>query len=61
MSIPYVPAQTTWRPRVPRTLAADFDAFLERDIPNTNMDFELLHDWYARKEEDYTPVYIRPS
>ena len=59
MSIPYVPQGTAWRPRVPRTLAADFDAFLNRDIPNTVMDFELLHNWYHRFEKDYEPNYIR--
>jgi len=59
MSIPYVPQGTTKRFWVPRTLAADFDAFLENDIPNTVMDFELLHDWYAQFEEGYEPTYIR--
>ena len=59
MSIPYVPQGTSKRFRVPRTLAADFDAFLNRDIPNTNMDFELLHCWYDKFEEDYEPTYIR--
>jgi hypothetical protein len=59
MSIPYVPQGTSKRFRVPRTLAADFDAFLDRDIPNTNMDFELIHNWYNRNKEGYEPVYIR--
>ena len=59
MPIPYIPEGTSKRFRVPRTLAADFDAFLDRDIPNTNMDFEILHDWYDRFKEDYTPQYIR--
>ena len=59
MSIPYFPQGTSKRFRVPRTLAADFDAFLDRDIPNTNMDFELLHDWYKKFEENYEPKYIR--
>lgn len=59
MSIPYVPQGTTKRFRVPRTLAADFDAFLDHDIPNTVMDFELLHNWYDQFEEEYEPVYIR--
>ena len=59
MSIPYVPQGTTKRFRVPRTLAADFDAFLEQDIPNTVMDFELLHNWYDKFEDDYIPNYIR--
>lgn len=59
MSIPYVPQGTSKRFRVPRTLPADFDRFLEQDIPNTVMDFELLHDWYDKFKEDYTPNYIR--
>lgn len=59
MSIPYVPTGTSKRFFVPRTLAADFDAFLSQDIPNTNMDFELLKCWYDRQKEDYEPTYIR--
>lgn len=59
MSIPYVPQGTTKRFRVPRTLAADFDSFLNMDIPNTVMDFELLHDWYSKFEEGYKPEYVR--
>lgn len=59
MSIPYVPQGTTKRFRVPRTLAADFDAFLNQDIPDTNMDFELLHCWYDKFEQDYVPTYVR--
>lgn len=59
MSIPYVPQGTSKRFRVPRTLAADFNAFLNRDIPNTNMDFEILKCWYDKDAEDYVPVYIR--
>ena len=59
MSIPYVPQGTTKRFRVPRTLPADFDAFLNNDIPNTVMDFELLHDWYDKYKENYQPIFIR--
>ena len=59
MSKPYVPQGTNKRFRVPRTLAADFDAFLENDIPNQVMDFELLHDWYDKFKENYTPRFIR--
>lgn len=59
MSIPYVPQGTTKRFKVPKTLAADFDSFLNNDIPNTVMDFELLHDWYDQFDEKYVPVYIR--
>ena len=59
MSIPYVPQGTSKRFRVPRTLAADFDRFLEQDIPNTVMDFELLHNWYDQFKDNYEPNYIR--
>lgn len=59
MSVPYIPQATSKRFRVPRTLAADFDAFLDRDIPNTNMDFEILKNWYAREEDGYKPTYVR--
>lgn len=59
MSIPYVPRGTNRRFFVPRTLAADFDAFLNQDIPNTVMDFELLKSWYDREKKDYVPHYIR--
>lgn len=59
MSIPYIPARTNKRFRVPRTLAADFDAFLDRDIPNTNMDFQILKDWYEQFEDGYEPKYVR--
>ena len=59
MSIPYRPQATTKRFRVPRTLAADFDAFLQQDIPDTVMDFELLHNWYDKFEENYKPTFIR--
>ena len=59
MSIPYIPQPTSKRFRVPRTLAADFDAFLNQDIPNTVMDFELLPNWYDKFREDYQPQFIR--
>ena len=59
MSIPYVPQSTNRRFKVPRTLAADFDKFLENDIPNQVMDFELLHDWYEQFEDNYQPTFIR--
>ena len=59
MSIPYIPQPTSKRFRVPRTLAADFDAFLNQDIPNTVMDFEVIPDWYMKFREDYEPRYIR--
>lgn len=59
MSIPYNPAPTSRRFYVPRTLAADFDAFLNQDIPNTNMDFEILKNWYDRQQDGYEPAYVR--
>ena len=59
MSIPYIPQGTNKRFHVPRTLAADFDAFLNRDIPNTNMDFEVLKSWYDKDKEGYKPSYVR--
>lgn len=59
MSIPYIPQETNKRFKVPRTLAADFDAFLNQDIPNTVMDFEVLKSWYDKDNEDYKPQYVR--
>ena len=59
MSIPYVPEGTSKRFRVPRTLAADFDAFLNQDIPNTVMDFEIVKCWYDKNESNYKPHYVR--
>ena len=59
MSIPYVPIGTSKRFKVPRTLAADFRAFLNQDIPNQVMDFELVPDWFAQFENGYEKRYIR--
>ena len=59
MSIPYVPERTSKRFRVPRTLAADFDRFLDQDIPNTVMDFEVLKSWYDKFKDGYMPMYVR--
>ena len=59
MSIPYVPQGTSKRFKVPRTLAADFDRFLSQDIPNTNMDFEILKNWFDKFDPNYEPKYIR--
>lgn len=59
MSIPYVPQGTSKRFKVPRTLAADFTAFLNQDIPNQVMDFQLIPDWYAQFDEGYEKAYIR--
>lgn len=59
MPIPYVPQETSKRFKVPRTLAADFRAFLNQDIPNQVMTFELIHDWYAQFNQGYEKTYIR--
>lgn len=59
MSIPYVPMETSKRFKVPRTLAADFRAFLNQDLPNQVMTFELIPDWYAQFENDYEQQFIR--
>ena len=60
MSIPYVPQGTSKRFKVPRTLAADFTAFLNQDIPNAVMDFELITNWIARENDPgYEKQYIR--
>lgn len=59
MPIPYIPAATTKRFKVPRTLAADFDRFLDQDIPNTVMDFEILKNWYDKFKDGYEPQYVR--
>ena len=59
MSIPYVPMETSKRFKVPRTLAADFRAFLNQDLPNQVMTFELIPDWYAQFEDGYEQQFIR--
>ena len=59
MSVPYTPQPSNRRFYIPRTLAADFDRFLNMDIPNTNMDFEILKNWYDRLKDDYEPQYVR--
>ena len=59
MPIPYHPEPTGKRFRIPRTLAADFTAFLNHDVPNAVMDFELVKNWYDKENDDYEPVIIR--
>jgi len=59
MSVPYVPAASSMRFKVPRTLAADFTKFLNHDVPNAVMDFVVIQDWYAQFEEDYEERIIR--
>jgi len=44
---------------VPPTLAADFDAFLNTDVPNQVGNFELLGNWYDQFAEGYQPNVIR--
>lgn len=56
---PYIAEGTKSRFFIPRTLAADFTEFLSNDIPNTVMDFTLLHNWYDQYKEDYQPSTIR--
>lgn len=59
MPIPYVPMETSKRFKVPRTLAADFRAFLNQDIPNQVMDFQLIPNWYDQFEDGYEQTFIR--
>lgn len=59
MPIPYVPQETSKRFKVPRTLAADFRAFLNQDLPNQVMTFELIPDWYAQFNDGYEQKFIR--
>lgn len=59
MPYPYIPENTNKRFYVPKTLAADFDEFLQNDIPNTVMNLELIHNWYDKQNSSYIPTYIR--
>ena len=59
MSIPYVPAESTYNFYIPPTLESDFDNFLNHDVPHMVMDFELLHDWYDQFADDYEKKIIR--
>ena len=59
MSIPYKPQRTRSKFYVPPTLADDFDAFLQNDIPGSVGDFILIEDWYAQADQDYQPKTIR--
>lgn len=59
MPKPYLPEPTSKRFFIPRTLASDFTEFLDYDIPNTVMDFELLPNWFAKQKDDYVPHTIR--
>lgn len=44
---------------VPPTLAADFDDFLNTDVPNQVGNFIVLSDWYDQFAEGYKPRIIR--
>ena len=58
MSKHYTPQGTKSRFYIPPTLASDFTEFLDNDVPNAVMDFELLQDWYTQFEDGYEPVVI---
>lgn len=51
MSRAYVPLESRTRFYLPPTLESDFDNFLANDLPNQVMDFELIDDWYAPRED----------
>lgn len=59
MARPYLSAPSKTRFYLPPTLADDFRNFLDGDLPNQVMDFELVNDWFDRTAEDYEPVIIR--
>jgi len=44
---------------VPPTLAADFDDFLNTDVPNQVGNFIVLSDWYDQFTEGYKPRIVR--
>lgn len=46
MPKPYMKQPSRLSFYVPPTLESDFDAFLQNDIPDVVMDFELLTDWF---------------
>lgn len=45
--------------RPPPTLESDFKRLLMHEVPHTNYNFEVIHDWYAAQEEGYKPIIIR--
>lgn len=47
MSKPYQAEASSTRFFIPPTLQSDFDNFLDTDIPNTVMNFEVRKDWYS--------------
>lgn len=59
MANAYVPAESTSRFYVPNTLASDFAAFLQNDIPGSVGDFTLIPDWYAYAEDEDESTIIR--
>lgn len=59
MPIPYNPEASSTRFYVPKTLASDFDNFLENDIPGAVMSFVHLHNWYDQEKIDYEEKTVR--
>lgn len=59
MANAYIPAGSSARFYVPRTLAPDFTNFLQNDIPGAVGDFTLIADWYAQGQSGYRPITIR--
>ena len=60
MSRAYVSQPSRSRFVLPPTLESDFDNFLEGDLPNQVMNFELIDDWYARTEDEkYRKKFVR--
>lgn len=59
MSIKYNAQPSGLRFHIPKTLAADFDNFLNNDVPNQVGDFIRLHDWYDQFDPDYEEVTVR--
>lgn len=45
--------------RPPPTIESDFKRLLDHEVKHVNFSFELIHDWYASQEDDYSPIYIR--
>lgn len=59
MSVPYTPIPSSKRFHIPPTLASDFDNFLQMDVPNQVMDFEVIRNWPDKAKSDYSPRYVR--
>lgn len=50
MANAYVPAESSSRFFVPRTLASDFTNFLQNDIPGAVGDFTVIADWVNKED-----------